>query len=61
MIGTDRDARQFVITSLDGRDNDFDIDRLINALHAEAGDWDFDAIPHDRYWEIVRQHDRALD
>lgn len=58
---TSTDMRDFVIRSLDGREDEYDVDAIVDDLQAKYGtvDLDGDAVDHDTYWQIVARHDRS--
>lgn len=58
---TSTDMRDFVIRTLDGREDEFDVDAIVDDLQAKYGtvDLDGDAVDSDTYWQIVARHDRS--
>lgn len=56
---TSHDMLDFVIRSLDGREDGFDVNAIVDDLQAEYGtvDLDSDAVDNETYWEIVARHD----
>lgn len=56
-IITDQDMRAQVVTTLAGRDDDYDVVQLVDALITAYGVCDVDDIPSDAYWATVARFD----
>lgn len=54
------DMKHAISTTLGDCIEDFDIDGIADAIRAEFETTDIDNVPSDRYWEIVRAHDKAV-
>lgn len=57
MITTDDMARQ-VRATLEPVEGEYDVDGIVDEIHAEFGLVDIDAVPHSGYWLIVARHAR---
>lgn len=59
--GTRQDAEQFVREALGEWAAEYDVPALTDALHEHAGrSWDMARVPEDRFWRVVRQHERPV-
>lgn len=56
---TDRDGRDFVIRALDGCEQLYNVDAIVQGCHEAAGGWDFERIGNEEFWRIVAQFDNA--
>jgi hypothetical protein len=62
MTRTNAHARHEVITAIEANGTDvasrgeFDIDAIVDDIHAATGDYAVDAVGHDEFWAIVARH-----
>lgn len=58
MTITRNDMERQVRETLDGREDEFDVDGIVDDIHAQFGLVDIDAVPHSGYWLIVARNAR---
>lgn len=60
---TIEDATAYVTRAIEANGTDiasrdeYDVEAIVNELCDLAGSWDFDAVEHDTFWEVVARHD----
>jgi uncharacterized protein with von Willebrand factor type A (vWA) domain len=53
--------RNQVLEALDGSEGDFDVEGIVEEIHAEHGLVDIDELPSAYFWGVVAKHDKDAD
>ncbi len=64
-MNTNADAREAVIAAIEANGTDvarrdqYDIDAIVEGVHAATDGYDIEAMGHDQFWALVERHDHA--